>query len=157
MEASQKDLIRLRLESIAEKHGGLLTPEAVVADAKNPKSPLHEHFEWDTKKAAAMHWLDTARMLIRSVKVVVVTDNSILSTVAYVRDTDLPPGEQGYRSLTSIRTDRDRAKATVIAEFNRADSVLQRAREIAEVLNVSEDVDMIRKQLSAASEKAAKA
>jgi hypothetical protein len=154
MEASKKELVRVRLDALAEKHDGLLTPEMVVADAKNPKSPLHEHFVWDTKKAAAQHWLDTARMLIRSVRVVVVTEHSVLSSVAYVRDSSLPGDQQGYRSLASIKSDRDRARETVMAEFLRAEGVMRRAREIAEVLDLSEDVDEIIEKIDTTRQKA---
>lgn len=154
MELATKDLVRIRLENLAAKHNGLLTPEAVVADAKDPTSPLHEHFEWNVKKAAMSHWIDTARMLIRSVRVIVTTERSVLSTVAYVRDPSLPSGEQGYRAITSIRTDKDKARETVIAEFGRAESVLRRAKEIAEALDMEDDVEQIIEMVGAATEKA---
>lgn len=65
---------------------GRLTPEAVVEDARDPGSPLHELFEWNVDKAAMKHWMDRARTLIRSVEVVIRNERLTVSTVAYVRD-----------------------------------------------------------------------
>jgi len=143
MEPSAKELVRLRLDVIAAQSDGLLTPEAVVKDARNPKSPLHEHFEWNVNKAAMSHWLDTARSLIRSVKVTVVTETAVLSTVAYIRDPSLGGDEQGYRSITSFKTEREKAREAVVGEFDRAASVLRRARDIAEALDLADDVESI--------------
>lgn len=154
MELTATEAVKVRLEEIAEQHAGRLTPEAVVADARNPKSPLHEHFEWDTKKAAAQHWLDTARQLIRSVRVLVRTDDKVISTVAYVRDPSMESNEQGYRSLASLRTDRELARETVVSEFGRAAGVLRRAKEIAKALDMENDVEEIIEMVDAASDKA---
>ena len=45
-----------------------ITPEAVVATAKSPKSPLHKFFEWDDSLAAQKYRLHQARNLILSIK-----------------------------------------------------------------------------------------
>lgn len=143
MEPTTRELVRMRLETIAAENSGLLTPEAVLRDAKKPTSPLHNLFEWDVKKAARQHWLDTARALIRGVRVTVQTETSIISTVAYVRDPDLPSGEQGYRSVVSLRSEREKARDAIVQEFGRASSVLRRAREIAEALDLTGEVEGI--------------
>jgi hypothetical protein len=46
-----------------------LDPEEVVRVARNPKSILHDHFEWDDTLAGHQHRVDQARSLIRQVKV----------------------------------------------------------------------------------------
>lgn len=43
-----------------------LKPEAVVAAARDPESPLHRKFEWNDEKAAIQHRLNQARSLIRA-------------------------------------------------------------------------------------------
>lgn len=58
-----------RLQAIRRKRQSL-TPELVVRDAKNFRSPLHKYFEWDDAKAAAAHRLQQAGHLIRCVSVV---------------------------------------------------------------------------------------
>lgn len=46
------------------------TAEAILADAKSPRSPLHSLFEWNNSRAAHEYRLEQARAVIRSVRVV---------------------------------------------------------------------------------------
>jgi hypothetical protein len=55
------------LELISEKAGGKLTPPAVVEAARDKRSVLHKHFEWDDARAAESFRLDQARTLIRAI------------------------------------------------------------------------------------------
>jgi len=55
---------REHLELIRRTHGEL-RPEAVLEDARNPNSPLHDYFTWDDKEAADQLRLLQARALIR--------------------------------------------------------------------------------------------
>lgn len=48
-----------------------VTPEAVVADARPPRSRLHRFFTWNDRRAAELQRLSEARMLLRSVAIVV--------------------------------------------------------------------------------------
>lgn len=57
------------LASIAERTDGVPDPSHVVNAARDEKSPLHQHFEWDDAKAAHAHRLDQARGLIRLIRV----------------------------------------------------------------------------------------
>lgn len=148
-----KVVVKKRLQQLLNANGGVLTPDAVIADAKKKDSPLHGEFQWDLKKAAYQHWLDQARELIRSVQIVIQLDEKVVSTVHYVRDPVALPGKQGYVELLSLRDDEDRAKETIAEEFARADAALQRAQTIALVLNFDGDVEEVRKSLSAAKSK----
>ena len=65
-----KKAARDRIVELAEANGGRITPEQVLEDARDPESPLHNYFEWDVETAARQYWLDQARTLIRSVKIV---------------------------------------------------------------------------------------
>lgn len=47
-----------------------LEPEQIVAEATDPSSPLHGHFEWDDSVAAHQHRLAQARQLVAKYKVV---------------------------------------------------------------------------------------
>lgn len=60
-----------RLEALRAAGGGVITPAAVVADARPEGSPLHPAFEWDDAAAAEAHRRNQARRLIRSVVEVV--------------------------------------------------------------------------------------
>jgi hypothetical protein len=57
--------ILAELERIAAAQGGLLRPADVIEAARNPRSPLHTHFEWDDRVAAREYRLWQARQLIR--------------------------------------------------------------------------------------------
>ena len=58
------------LESIRNKNSGLITADAVVAEAEEKDCAIHEEFEWDDSIAAHEHRLETARALTRSIRVV---------------------------------------------------------------------------------------
>jgi len=62
-EAQRAILLRLSEE-------GRLTKEAVLAEAKKPDSPLHEHpaYNWDVQKAAETQWLAQSRRVIQQFK-----------------------------------------------------------------------------------------
>ena len=124
-----------------EDENGRLTPEAVLTAARDPNSPLHDRFEWDDGKAAAEHRLHQARTLIRSVKVEFRVERKIVSSVAYVRDPEAGPKEQGYRSIESIRKVADDARAVLVNEFASAAAHLSRARQISVALSLEREVD----------------
>jgi hypothetical protein len=70
-----------------EQRDGHLTPEAVLEDARSPRSPLHQFFEWDDSKAAEQHRLATARTLTRAVayRVKVLEGDAAKYTPMFVR------------------------------------------------------------------------
>lgn len=135
--------IKQRLQELCDRNGARLTPDAVLADASDPESPLHEHFEWDDSKAAAKHRLDQARSLIRSVKVVVRTTRMTLSAPYYVRDPSAAKGEQGYVAVTKLRTDQDAAREALVEEFSQVAHRLRRARVLAKSLELDGEVNAL--------------
>lgn len=141
MTKEQREEIRLRLAAIEAANGGRLTADDVVRDAKRKDSPLHAFFEWDTKKAAAAYWVQQARDLITSVRINVVTEQTKVSSVFYVRDPRADHQQQGYVSLTTMRSDADLAREAIVAEFSRVADSLRRAREIAAALECQSEVE----------------
>lgn len=129
------------LAAIADRNEGTLTPEAVLAEAADANSILHDQFTWDADKAAHSWRLEQARTLIRSVKIVVKLETTHIRTVAYVRDPDAEPDEQGY--IQTVSLSGDRARAAVIAEFQRAGASMRRAKEIATALGLEKEIDII--------------
>lgn len=146
MTAEQRQAIKDRLAQIEARNGGRLTPDMVVQDAKRKDSPLHACFEWDVKKAAAAYWLDQARELITSVRVVVRTEHTNVSSVFYVRDPSAGK-EQGYVSVTTLRTDKEMAREALVSEFSRVADMLRRAREVAAALECQGDVEDLLKSV----------
>ena len=147
MTAEQRKAVAERLALIEEAGGGRLTPDAVVADAKDPESPLHDHFTWDVKKAAYAHWLDQARELITSVRVIIKTDKSMVRSVFYVRDPSADAKQQGYVNVQRLRGDADMAREALVDEFSRVASMLHRARELARVLGAESEIEPLLSQI----------
>lgn len=142
------DLVKQALQALADRNDGLLTPDAVVAAARPRDSALHSFFTWDNKVAADAHRLNEARTLIRSVRVDIKVDRVIVPTPYFIRDPTI--GEtQGYRSLGRLQTDDELARETAIAEMKRASGALARARAIAAVLGMTDEIEMIEAQIGA--------
>jgi len=153
----EQEAIRVRLAELEAKGKGTLTPDAVIADARKSSSPLHACFEWDDGKAAQAWRIEQARGLIRSVRVVITTDESSVTVVAYVRDPEQAPGEQGYTSTVRLRDDKDRARAVLVEEFSRAGAALRRARELAIAFALEKVVDQISTRIERVKKKATEA
>jgi hypothetical protein len=135
----EQEEIRLRLEQL-ENRSGRLTPAAVLDDARSPKSPLHKYIEWDQKKAAYQHQLDQCRELIRSVKVTYHTETTHIRAIHYWRDPHAAATEQGYVSITKLRTDADLSRDALVEAFQYAADKLRRARELAIALDMVNEV-----------------
>ncbi len=135
-----KEAIRKRLAEIESANDGRLTPFAVVADARDETSPLHDCFEWDVDKASYSHWITQARNLITSIRVVVTTESTSVKSVFYVRDPSAQQDEQGYVSVTRLRGDKDMAREALVAEFTRVADLLRRARHLAQALDADDEI-----------------
>ena len=104
---SQKDaeIIGPELERISQKYEGI-DAKAVVCEAKNGESPLHNYFEWDDKEAAEKYREDQARAILRSIKVKIVTpNNEEVKTRAFLPVT-IYGEERKYKPIEQIMMDR---------------------------------------------------
>lgn len=141
------------LQEIYDTHGAL-TPDLVVAEASDPKHPLHHRFEWDNTQAAERWRLHQASALIRSVNVVIERspDAPPIRVRAFVSeqemgvgaDQDAPdlgaylPVEQVVTSdvlrsawFQSLRRDWERLKAKAGASQEFAQMVMADMRDMA--------------------------
>lgn len=139
----KKDRIAKRLEELTVLGGGVLTPNAVVDDAKDARSVLHEVFEWDDSKAAHAHRLEQARALIRSIRVEITIESRIVNCVGYVRAPDVEPEEQGYRATGNVRDDADLARDALRHEMARALAAMRRARELSLVFGLTDELEAL--------------
>jgi hypothetical protein len=142
----RQEAVRERLAEIEEANRGRLTPEAVVRDAEDPDSPLHDYFEWDNKEAGHRWRIEQARALIVSVRVITTVDRNEVKAVYYVKDPTLPQGQSGYRSLPAIKSERALAREVIGAEVDRVITALERARAIAAVLDLEREVEQLLSQ-----------
>jgi len=127
---------------------GRLTPDIVLADAKNPDSPLHTHpaFEWDLAKAAHRDWLNAARHII-SVWYSYSVKTTLVEAPLFVRDPSVPGNSQGYINVDKLRRNKALARQSLMIEFKRIEGALQRARVIAEVLGLEDELEVMLLQL----------
>lgn len=96
MEAYKQEFDRL----MANDPQGLLKPEAIVAAAQDPNSPLHGQFTWDDDEAARRWRLEQARFLIKSYTVVYEPLNIRIRGFVSL-DSDRQQ-EGGYRRLSDV-------------------------------------------------------
>ena len=139
MSREKKRAVAERLAYLTVRGNGRLTPLAVVLDAEDPASPLHDHFEWSDEKAAAKYRLEQARSLIRSVRVEETVHRQTVSVIAYVHDPS-SHNEQGYIPVVSLIGDKEQARRVLEVEFSRVVSVLQRSHDIARTLGLEEEL-----------------
>jgi len=140
MDKEKRTKIEARLARIEEKHGGVLRPDDVIKDARNPKSPLHDQCEWDDTAAARKYRQDQARTLIRTVRVVVEVNRREISTPRYVRDPGV--GEaQGYTDVMKLKGEDELARDALAAEVVRIRAFIERTRSIAIVLGLEERLE----------------
>lgn len=139
----------MRVDEIAkelariEDEQGRLTARAVVAAASNEASPMHDHFEWDDSVAGNNYREQQARKLIEKVTFIVESETVQIAAVAYVRDPDCAPHEQGYRHVESLSRDEDAARDMLAAEFKRAGALFKRARKLAAAVGLAAEVERL--------------
>lgn len=131
--------VRTRLADL--ETNGRLTPEAVVEDARDEHSPLHDFFEWDDSEASHQYRLWQARTVIKSVNLVTVTSDKItIKAPFYVRDPSALHKEQGYVSVLELKKDPIQARESLRLEFGRAESALVRAQNVASALGLEDEI-----------------
>jgi hypothetical protein len=122
------------LDAIRLGNGGELHAADVVEEARDPKSLLHAHFEWDDRRAAEAHRLDQARTLIRSIRIV--DDDSDRSKPAYlsIRAED----GTAYRSLGDILSSSNLRQRLLEQAQRDLDSWTARYAELKEIVELVE-------------------
>lgn len=122
------------LSAIAERSGGHLLPNAVVQTARDKRSVLHPHFEWQDNLAAEKYRLDQARAIIQSIRI---TDpraeEGTIRAFISIRE-----GASGtsYRSLDSVMSSAD-LQARVLAAAERDLLAFEtRYRDLSEICDL---------------------
>lgn len=141
MESHREKMVAALAE--LEDRQGRITPKRLVEAAREESHVFHSKFEWDDSIAAEKHREATARSIISTWSPYRVTEGTVQRReIRYVRDVTLPVSKQGYINVTRI-TDEDQKRATLIEEFSRAAASLQRAHDVAHVLNMQKKVQKL--------------
>lgn len=146
MSSAKNNAIRKRLEQLRRPDTGELVVADVVRAAQNKNDILHEHFDWDVKRAAWKHWCEQARRLIRSVRYVeVIEQASEPKRVKVKHDTRAPqwvsPCRNGsYEPLADVAKDREKSMQLIKKECDYAVSALQRALVVASEVGLTHQI-----------------
>lgn len=92
---------RKLLTHMAQRNGGVLRVDDVLAEARQKDSVLHKHFEWNNSKAGELYRRGQARTLIQRCKITLV-DNTPVQVRAFV---SLPADREsggGYRLTAEV-------------------------------------------------------
>lgn len=138
------------LTAIAATTDGELMPKSVVEAARNPKSPLHKHFEWDNEVAAEAHRLDQARRLIRCIRVED-EEASEGHAPAFVSITD--KGRVSYRTTSEVRNSEHLQMLVLAAAERDLEAFEKRYRDLQDVCKpVRQARELVRAKLTKKSE-----
>ena len=121
------------LEAVREAGGGVLTPAAVVRQAKKKSSAIHNYFEWDNTDAAQKYREHQARLLIRAT--VIMIPDADEETCAYVSIIH-GSGNREYRHVVEVLSDdemRERLLATALDELRAFKKKYKQLKELAAI------------------------
>lgn len=135
----QKELEKVRLA-----HKGRLHPKFVVEAARDPKSALHDRFEWDDTKAAHAYRLQVASDLIR--EVTFLPKGSDEPVRAYVSLSSDRLSRSGYRAMVDVLSDKQ-LKAQLIEDARNELSAFnlryERLRKVARMVGLFKEIDRV--------------
>jgi len=132
-----------RLEWLRGDGGGELTPETVVADARDPASPLHPLFEWNETEAAHQYRLSQARSIIRAVVVRyrATPEGGPRSIVAFV---NVKEGDRRYYTATAVAmSDPERRGIVLRQAWEDFQALRRRYADLAEFATLFAALDEI--------------
>tara|TARA_R100001086_G_scaffold57374_1_gene26082 strand:+ start:229 stop:720 length:492 start_codon:yes stop_codon:yes gene_type:complete len=98
------------LQGIRDRFGEI-TPQLVLKEARHKDSVIHQDFEWNDDKAATLYRLDTARRIIRNLRVV--SEGEVTDEPVFVHVT---VGDRKYYERTDLAVESPDIWAQVMKE-----------------------------------------
>ena len=130
------------LELVRQKHGGMLRPKDVVSFARNPKTSLHNRFEWDDSEAAQKYRIVQAHKIIRVTVTMIQHKNEVFR--AYVSlHSDRGARNGGYRAVVEVLTDDDLRAAMLEEALVELDIFRQRYGRLEELVSLFSELDKV--------------
>jgi hypothetical protein len=137
-----ESVVLIELERIRKKHGGILRPSDIVAEAETEDNPIHDRFDWNDASAAHTHRLEQARDLIQVCVVMLPGYNrQTRCYVSLARDRQEDSG--GYRHVSAVMADsetRDELLAEALDELRRIETKYHDLTELAHVFAAAKAV-----------------
>lgn len=137
------------LEEISTKYGGTITPQEVVKEARNNKSPLHDYFEWDDKKAGKEYRIWQGRMLINSIEVTVTYNGTTKERKRYlnVRTEDDEEISRTYVVVENALTNKKMRKHILQNAISEASYWQKKYEEYSELSDIFKSINSTKKRL----------
>lgn len=136
--------IQQELEQIRDEHDGFLPPHAVVEFARNPRTALHESFEWDDGEAAEKYRLWQARHVIRVHVHVLGGDKDPVRTYVSLLQDRHPGG--GYRHIESVMTDKSLRQKLLDQALREAEMFRRKYQQLDELSGVFDEINRAKKR-----------
>lgn len=138
-----------RLEWLETRHNGLLSAEAVLADAKDEASPLNAAFEWDDTEAAQQYRLDQARSLMRSIKVEIRQVKTVPAVPVRAYVNVRQHEQRGYAPIATAMSDADLRQQILQRAFRELKHWHDRYKEYEELAAVFAAIEQTADKISA--------
>lgn len=136
---SDAEIIGRRIELLSPI--GQITAEKFLKDAKRKNSPTHGYFEWDNNRAAQEYRLEQARLLIRSVDIIVISDGKEFETRAF-HHIKINEDETAYVSTNVIFSNKDYYFQVLENAISEIKSWQEQYRNYRELSKIFEAVDL---------------
>jgi hypothetical protein len=120
---------------------GVITPEIIVNESKNPESVLHPIFEWDNNKAAFNYRLQQARILLNNIQITIISDGESKEISVF----EVTSIKDGYKSIDTFSTDDiEYVKRGILQQLNYLKGKLKLYKEFDKVLlHINHAIDVI--------------
>lgn len=143
------------LEKLQAEKQGRLTPVDVVRDARKKSSPLHPAFEWDDSKAAAIYREERARYILRSLVVVIATqepdnreeERPVRAFVNVERDS-----ESYYTPTVTALSDEELRRQVLEAALRELRAWEQKYKDLKELVAVFTAAEIVRREFTPAAD-----
>lgn len=97
----QAETVAMSLEEIRSKHG-VLTPQAVLTEARNKDHILHDQFDWNDRTASEKYRIIQARSIINCV-IMVLNEDEPVQVRAFMKTSTL----HEYKPAQDVLTNKD--------------------------------------------------
>ena len=134
------------LEDI-ERKKGKITPKAVVDEARDKSSPLHDYFDWDVSTASEKYWLYQARTLINHITVVVNYETGDEQKAFFNVREEMEDAKTVYVNIERALSDRDMRGQILQNALAELQYWKQKYKEYSEFRGIVNAIDKLDKRL----------
>lgn len=121
-----------------------VTTKAVVADARQPSSPLHKYFEWNNGRAAARFRLEQARDLLQAVYITVQVKGGAVTVRAFEAVVRPGSGDRVFAPHEAVKNNPNLRLQAVRAVLSLMESCVDKCRDYEETLPIAQVFDKVK-------------